>query len=130
MNQKKTGTISRREFALRAAIASAATLVPAGALTNTAAAALPPQTPSADLPKLSPQSLAEVEARYQAILAQYGSRFSDAQKTDLRRLCHMAQPTLDTLRAYTVQNGDGSALYLKPLLEHEKKPAAEDSPKP
>jgi len=122
MNQKKsTATISRREFALRAAMASATTLVPAGVFTGVPTA--PAQTPAADLPKLSPQSQAEVEARYQAILAQYGTRFSDAQKIDLRRLCHSAQPGLDKLRAYLVQNGDGSALYLKPLIEREKKPA-------
>jgi len=124
MNQKKStgSTISRREFALRAAMASATTLVPTSVLTRAEAA--PAQAPSADLPKLSPQSQAEVDARYQAVLAQYGSRFSDTQKTDLRRLCHSAQPGLDKLRAYTLQNGDGSALYLKPFIEREKKPAA------
>ncbi|MGB8458894.1 MAG: hypothetical protein WCE50_14315, partial [Candidatus Acidiferrum sp.] len=65
---------------------------------------------------------AEAEARYQAILAVYGSRFSDKQKPDLRRLCFTAQPPLDHLRAYEIENGDGPALYLKPLMEREKKP--------
>lgn len=72
--------------------------------------------------KLSPESRAEVEARIQTILNQYGSRFSDAQKADLRRLCVLAQPPLDRLRAYALENGDGPALYLKPLVEREKNP--------
>jgi hypothetical protein len=72
--------------------------------------------------KLSPESRAEVEARIQTILNQYGSRFSDAQKADLHRLCALAQPPLDRLRAYALENGDGPALYLKPLVEREKNP--------
>jgi hypothetical protein len=54
-------------------------------------------------------------------LDQYGSRFTDAQKADLQRLSIMAQPPLDRLRAFPAENGDGPALYLKPLIEHEKK---------
>jgi hypothetical protein len=142
---EKAVGISRREFARRAAIASAlASVAPATALTtpaapsnehaNVAAAdhggrlpnppstiAHPEQQPS-DLPKLSPESHAEVEARVQTILSQYAGRFNDAQKADLRRLCHLAQPPLDRLRAYALENGDAPALYLKPLVEREKNP--------
>jgi len=136
--------ISRREFARRAALASAVAAVASAAAVSTPAAPLEehanlaaadlrgrPSAPSSklapeqqptDLPKLSPESHAEVEARVQTILSQYGSRFSDAQKNDLRRLCHLAQPPLDRLRAYALENGDGPALYLKPLVEREKNP--------
>jgi hypothetical protein len=76
------------------------------------------------MPKLSPESHAEAEARIQSIFSQYGSRFSDAQKADIRRLCALAQPPLDRLRAYALENGDGPALYLKPLVEREKDPLA------
>ena len=76
----------------------------------------------ADMPKLSPESHAEAEARIQTIFAQYGSRFSDAQKADLRRLCFLGQPPLDRLRAYALENGDNPALYFKPLVEREKNP--------
>jgi hypothetical protein len=82
--------------------------------------AVPAQT--SDLPKLSPESHAEAEARLQTVLAQYGSRFSDTQKADIRRLCFLAQPPLDRLRAYALENGDSAALYLKPLVEREKNP--------
>ena len=141
----KPAGISRREFARRAALASAvATVAPVSALSSPSSPlndhapvasadfggrlpepsskiALPEQQPT-DLPKLSPESHAEVEARIQTILSQYGGRFNDAQKADLRRLCNLAQPPLDRLRAYALENGDGPALYLKPLVEREKNP--------
>jgi hypothetical protein len=138
----KPGGISRREFARRAALASAvaavtpaasiaATGAPSNEHANVAAADFggrlsdppsnAPQQP-ADLPKLSPEGRAEVEARIQSIFSQYASRFSEAQKADLRRLCNLAQPPLDRLRAYALENGDGPGLYLKPLLEREKNP--------
>ena len=82
-------------------------------------AATPPQ---ASEPKLSPEGHAEVEARIQSIFSQYASRFSEAQKADLRRLCNLAQPPLDRLRAYALENGDSPALYFKPLVEREKNP--------
>ena len=137
MPEKPASAISRREFARRAAIVSAvASIAPAGAVSaefSSSAVQTPqpasqappppaqPQLPP-NMPKLSPESQAEADARFQSILAQYGTRFSDEQKADLRRLCAAAQPPLDRLRAYPVQNADGTALYLKPLFEREKKP--------
>ena len=142
----KSGGISRREFARRAAIASAvATVAPAAALATTEARSSAPATVAApdfrgrlsspssnpsspepqqptSLPKLSPESQAEVDARIETIFAQYGKRFSDEHKGDIRRLCAVAQPPLDRLRAYALENGDGPALYLKPLVEREKNP--------
>jgi hypothetical protein len=129
MHEKNGSAISRREFARRAAIASAVSLVPAHVLTSGAPlSSAPPQTSGAqlpdDLPKLSAESQAEAEGRYQAILSQFGSRFSEQQKAELRRLCALTQRSLDHLRGYAVENGDGPALYLKPLVEREKKPVA------
>jgi hypothetical protein len=123
MNGKSNSPISRREFARRAAIASAVSIVPTGVLPSASQ-----QTSTASV--LSPESQTEADARYQAILASYGSRFSDAQKADLRRLCSAAQPSLDRLRAYSIENGDGPALYLKPLVEREKKPQPTVIPQP
>jgi hypothetical protein len=128
MEGKSRSPITRREFARRAAIVPAATMVPARALAaDSPAAALPfPQTP--DSPSLSAEGKAEAEARYQAILAVYGSRFSETQKADLRRLSYAAQEPLDRLRVYSIENGDGPALYLKPLVEREKKPEGVAAP--
>jgi hypothetical protein len=121
MNNKSASPISRREFARRAAIVSAVSIVPASALPVHSAIAEPALVQSSDTPSLSPESQAEAAARHQAILAVYGSRFSDAQKSELRRLCFAAQPSLDRLRAYSLENGDAPSLYLKPLVEREKK---------
>jgi hypothetical protein len=131
--------ISRREFARRAAMASAvASLVPAAAVAANAAiapsvaqpgaqdpappAATAPQNQMPGAPKLSVESQSEADARFQAILVLYGSRFSNEQKNDLHRLCAVVQPSLDHIRAYRIENGDGPALYLKPQYEREKKP--------
>jgi hypothetical protein len=120
MGNKSDSAISRREFARRAALVSAAaSLAPSNLLSSESMAAQQP--PNA--PKLSPESQAEVESRIQSILAQYGNRLSDAQKADIRRLATEAQPPLDRLRAFATDNGDGPGLYLKPLMEREKKPS-------
>ncbi len=124
MGNKNDSAISRREFARRAAfVSAAASLAPSNLLSaESVAVPLPAQQPVNAL-KLSPESQAEVESRIQSIFAQYGSRLSDAQKTDIRRLATEAQPSLDRLRAFTTENGDGPGLYLKPLVEREKKPS-------
>lgn len=122
MENKSDSGISRREFARRAAfVSAAASLAPANLLTSDSIAA-PLTQQAANTPKLSPESQAEVESRIQSIFAQYGKRLSDAQKADIRRLAAEAQPPLERLRAFATDNGDGSGLYLKPLIEREKKP--------
>jgi hypothetical protein len=124
MGNKKEFAISRREFARRAAmISAAASLTPADLLRAEIPASAPKAQQPPNPPKLSPESQTEVESRLQAILNEYGSRLSDVQKADLRRLCTNAQPPLDRLRAYATENGDGPALYLRPLMEREKKPS-------
>jgi hypothetical protein len=122
MNGKRGPAISRREFARRAAIASAVAIVPAGTLSGRPSLTEFPEQQTKDAPPLSRESQAEAEARYQSILGVYGARFSEPQKADLRRLCLLAQLPLDNLRKFTIENGDGPALYLKPLVEREKKP--------
>ena len=124
MGNNKESAISRREFARRAAMVSAvASLASTNLLGSQVAPPAPLQQQSSTSAKLTPEGQVEVESRIQAILTQYGSRFSEPQKTDLRRLATEAQAPLDRLRAFAVENGDGPALYLKPLIEREKKPA-------
>lgn len=134
MSDSKEISITRREFARRAALASAATIVPRGARGGEASLRANEFDQSPELAKLSPEGQAEVNARVQAILSQYDSRLSEEQKADIRRLSTAAQSSLDHLRAYAVQNGDGTSLYLKPLIEHEKKfvpiSAPQKSPSP
>jgi hypothetical protein len=121
--KRPDNSLSRREFARQATLgtaAASAALLPLPGLPPSGTTTLPVQLP-ANAPKLSPQSQSEADARYQSILAQYPDRFSDVQKADLKRLCFVLQPQLDRLRAWSVANSDQPALYMKPLVEREKK---------
>ena len=119
--------LSRRDFTRGATIGAAITVSsPAsGAGIIRSAAGLPgePKQTPAEAAKLSPQSLVEAETRYQAILQQYGERFSEVQKVDIRRLCMVAQQALDAVRALSLGNADQPSLYLKPLVELDKETA-------
>jgi hypothetical protein len=121
--------VTRREFARRAALGTAGLLAyprldhDADIATNVPEISRDSGAPENGL-QLSAPSQAESEARYQSILYQYPDRFSDSQKTDLKRLCAIIQPPLDRIRAYAISNGDLPALYLKPLVDRDKKPPA------
>ena|ERR1700675_86378 len=122
MNQPKKGGISRRQFARRAALLSAsASIVPAASVFAEPSITVPAQQPADSHPNLPPESQAEAEARYQQILSQYGSRLSVEEKVSLREMNLVTQASLDKVRAFPLENGDGPALYLKPLVEREKK---------
>jgi len=122
MNRPKRTGISRRQFAQRAALLSAsATIVPAAGVFPQLAPTAPAQEPSVPHPNLSPESQTEADARLQQILAQYGSRFSDEEKKSIQQINLMTQQALDRVRAFPLENGDAPALYLKPLVEREKK---------
>lgn len=123
MSSKKVDAISRREFARRAAIAPAVASLGLAKALAAPSDAPGPQAQAEQTTKLSAESRAEVEARVDAINKQYGKRFSKEQHSDIRRLCLQAQPPLERLRAYANENGDSPALYLKPLVERDKKPA-------
>jgi hypothetical protein len=123
MNNSPKRGLSRRQFARRAALLSAtASLAPAAGFFP-ASIALPPAQDTPTAPKLSAESQTEADARLQQILAQYADRLTADDKTLLQKMNLMMQASLDRVRAYPLQNGDAPALYLKPLVEREKKPA-------
>jgi len=120
MGDKNGKVLTRREFAQRAALLSAtASLTPARAAFNLPDPDVSSQTES----KLSDAGQAEANSRYQQIIDLYGSRFDIAQKADLERMCSETQPSLDHIRSYALQNGDQPALFLKPIVERDKKTA-------
>jgi hypothetical protein len=107
--------LSRRDFALHVAtIAAAAVAAPAalvaepgqkaGAHTKTASA-----TPREGPPPLPPVEQAEVDAKYDAMIARYGSRLTDEQKTQARESLEFMQRGLEPLRAFPLENGDEPA---------------------
>jgi hypothetical protein len=123
MNEPRKSGISWRQFVRRAAVLSAsASIVPAASVFAGTLQTPPAQQPAETHPNLSPESQAEAEARYQQILSQYGSRLSAEEKASLREMNLVTQTSLDKVRAYSLENGDAPALYLKPLVEREKKP--------
>lgn len=122
MNQTIKRGISRRQFARRAALLSAtASIVPAASVFASQPAGAPPQETPAAHPKLSPESQAEADARFQQIMSQYGGRFNADEKKMLQQSNVVLQESLDHVRAFPLDNGDAPALYLKPLVEREKK---------
>jgi hypothetical protein len=129
MNSKDGQVISRRQFARRAALLSASvTVVPAEAFLPATSSALTQQSST----QLSPESQLEADSRYQQVLSLYGNRLDDTQKANIKKMCTDLQPMLERIRKFDLQNGNSPALYLKPLVEREKKspPATPTSKKP
>jgi hypothetical protein len=150
MNSAKPKKLSRREFAQRAALFSAAVpFIPSsavlaeqttnsgqsGQLTNSTLSQQPttaqqPAKPAvnpapasqSNEPKLSAEGQKEADSRYQSILSTFGDRFTDQDKSTVRTLCVFLQPSLEHIRSFHLDNGENPALYLKPLVEREKKP--------
>ena len=117
---KQNRGVTRREFARRALVgATAAALAPSAALAESArpAPASAIESPSTAAwtqdAKLSPESQAEADAKIAAILRKYGSRFSDAQKADIRRLVTEGQKPLEALRAFALDNADQPANVMR-----------------
>jgi hypothetical protein len=89
--------LSRRSFARNTVIAVAAAAV----APNLFAEEKPPALP--------PPSQAEVDARVQWIIGKYGSRLDEAQRADIRRLIAGGQSSIDTMRAYPLENANDPA---------------------
>jgi hypothetical protein len=51
----------------------------------------------------------EVEARIQWILTKYGSRLSEEQRADIRRIIASGQSGIDDMRKFELANGVGPA---------------------
>ena len=132
----RNGSLSRRDFTRRAAVATAAiATLPSGLLRPRAAVAVGTSLSAANEPKLSPESKAEADAKIQAILRKYGDRLSEEQKADIRRLVFEGQKPLEALRAYKIDNSDqpGTVLRLYPDpsygVEHPSRPAGAVRPR-
>ncbi len=120
IDHRKCGSnITRRNFARNAALAAATIAVlPANAFSQATAPALPaPAAPSpaeTNAPaKLSAASQAEVEARVQGVMRQFGDRLSGAQKAEVRRLITLGQEGVESLRAFPLSISDEPATVLK-----------------
>ena len=113
-------SLGRRQFAIGAAAAATALVLPAKAF---AVNALPdnvvPQAAGTDLSldakiraamaKLSPSAQAEVEMKVASIFRKYGDKLSDEQKSDIRRIMAESQEGLEKMRTFKLDNGDQPA---------------------
>lgn len=90
--------VSRREFVVASALAS-----------------LVPLQLDASEGGGTPQNAtnAEVEARIQWIFAKYGSRLTDEQRADIRRIITSGQGGVDAMRAYALDNSIAPATRFK-----------------
>jgi hypothetical protein len=119
--------ITRRAFARNAALAAATVAVlpalPSAAFSQQQPAPAPPAPPPAEgpaPPPLSAAGQAEVEARVQGVMRQFGGRLSDAQKAEVRRLITLGQKSVEDLRAFPLDITDEPATILK-LRRGEKR---------
>ena len=121
--RKTTEGLSRREFAKAAAVTAAAAMVPADLMSQqekpateaTKSETAPPTT------KLSAQGQAEADLAYETLMRKYGTRFSEEQKRDIKRLVNAQQSGLEKLRAFSVSNSDEPATVFKPLVPEAKR---------
>jgi len=113
MNHPKV-KITRRDFAVSAALATAAiAAVPAELLAQEKSAAEAAKPETSQPPKLSAASQAEVEERYAAVLRKYGSRLSEDQRKDVHKSLVSQQQSLDQIRAFPLENWDEPATVFK-----------------
>lgn len=105
-NSKRSMT--RREFSSRVAFAAAtAVVVPAHALGRS-----PEPISSAGATRQSSDTAAAspvAEARYQALLSQYGDRLTGEQKADAKRLLIQAEKTGQAMAKFQLGNADEPA---------------------
>lgn len=108
--------ISRRQFGRAAAVATAATLGAPALLAAHVGAAEPPASQEKKpepLEGLSPQQVAEVDAKLANILRKYGTRFNADQRAHLRRILAQNERMMVPVRAFALQNGDPPASVLR-----------------
>jgi hypothetical protein len=113
-------TISRRQFSRKAALAAAASISAPALLGTTAAPSASVQDQKGEpLKGLTPQQVADVDAKFANILRKYGDRFSDDQKKRLRRILAQHQRLMAPVREFAVQNGDPPASVLRVSFDRQ-----------
>jgi hypothetical protein len=110
-NNPRLFAVSRREFARRVAITTAAAAtslaVPEGLRGQTSVPAQTPQPPG-----VTPEVAAEVEAKFNEVLRLHGPKFTPQQKEEIRRQLTSQVQGVQKLRAYALDNADAPATVL------------------
>lgn len=111
-----TGPITRRSFGLAAAATATAALLPRSEADGQTSA--PSQAEAEAMAKLSPGARVEVEMKVNEIFRKYGSRLSDEQKADIRKVMAETQDGLEKMRSFALANDNQPATVCK-LYEPE-----------
>jgi hypothetical protein len=119
-SNERPSSLSRRTFATRTALATAAVVIPAhlgsgGPATPEAAEAVRPITSQDEsfLSALSPAGRVRFDTMWEAVIRKHGARLTDAQKTLMRRIIASDAKMLDAVYAVPLENGDASATTLR-----------------
>lgn len=128
-------SLDRRQFALGAAAAATALILPVNAISENVLTVNRPAKAGEDsnddkiraaMSKLSPGAQKEVEMKVDSIFRKYGDHLSDEQKSDIRRIMAETQDGLEKMRAFKLENGDqpadAFAAYRPGSEPHEGRP--------
>jgi hypothetical protein len=63
--------------------------------------------------ELPPAARAEAQQSYRAVLEKYGDRLNDEQKKDIARLLEQQQRSIESVRAFMLDNDDAPASALR-----------------
>ena len=121
--EKHKNGITRRGFARGAAVAATAALFPSHEIWAESSAPLQAQPNPTE--KLSPAARAEVDAKAKEIFRKYGSRLTDEQKADIRKVLAETQDGLEKMRRFALDNGDQPATVFKFTAEKRARAHAE-----
>ena len=112
---QSSSRMTRRRFALGAAVAATTVFLPGGEVSahELSEASNPPVQQPSSSTKLSPDAQAEVEMKVKEIFRKYGKRLNDEQRADIRKVMAETQGGLEKMRAFALENGDQPATVVK-----------------
>jgi hypothetical protein len=104
------GSVSRREFSFGVVMSAATVALPSSVKNNS--------RPVSDA--RTEELTGITKAQFEAILATHGSRLSNEEKNDIKRLVGQAQKTSDTLRAFALDNSNEPAMIFQAIRKEQR----------
>jgi hypothetical protein len=111
---ERSKPISRRQFGCKAALVAAASISAPALLAGRGSPSASAQDQKDEpLKNLTPQQVADVDAKLANILRKYSDRFSGEQKKRLRRILAQHQRLMAPVRDFAVRNSDPPVSVLR-----------------
>ncbi|MGA8271813.1 MAG: hypothetical protein WB919_09675 [Candidatus Sulfotelmatobacter sp.] len=108
--EEKRHGFSRRTFGQKAGLAGVAAILGTGTASAVPSAALAQDSASKSSGDIRS---AELEAKYQHVMLQYGDRLSAEQQTYIRKILASNEKMMELIREFHLENGQGTATTLK-----------------